>query len=64
MIFKVGLIFYCYSVDLRNYLYRNGIKYEVCGLNPNNYQMFWGYIRDKQLELALDNWTNEKASGR
>jgi len=53
-------IFCCYSVELRNFLYQRGIKYEVCALNPNNHQMFWVYVRDVELNKELTNWSNRK----
>lgn len=51
-------VFCCYSVDLRDYLLKHGIRYEICGLNPNNTQMFWAYIRCKKLDNLLNQWSN------
>ena len=53
-------IFCCYSVELRNYLYQNGIKYDLCALNPNSNNMFWAYIRTKELDKKLTEWSNAK----
>ena len=53
-------IFCCYSVELRNYLYRNGIKYDLCALNPNSKNMFWAYIRNTKLDKLLTEWSNRK----
>ena len=33
-------LYCCYSLDLRNYLYKNGVKYKVVGLNPNSKRMY------------------------
>ena len=53
-------IYCCYSLDLRKYLTDRGIKYEIVGLNPNNKQMFWVYIKNKKLNDALNLWTARK----
>lgn len=60
MIYKMKKIFCCYSVDLRDFLYKKGIKYEICGLNPNNNHMFWAYIKNEKLNTALIQWSNKK----
>lgn len=51
-------LYCCYSVNLRNFLKLNNVMYEICGLNPNNHQMFWVYIRDKKLDTLLNEWSN------
>lgn len=53
-------LFCCYSVDLRDYLYQHGVKYEICALNPNTQTMFWAYVRDEKLDKALTEWSNRK----
>ena len=53
-------LYCCYSLNLRNFLYENGIKYELCALNPNNKNMFWIYIRTEQLNKLLDEWSANK----
>jgi hypothetical protein len=50
--------FCCYNVELRNYLYQNGIKYDLCALNPNSKNMFWAYIRTQELDKKLTEWSN------
>ena len=52
-------IYCCYSLELRIFLTRHGIKYEIVGLNPNNNQMFWAYIRTDKLNNALNLWTTK-----
>lgn len=39
-------LYCCYSLEQRKFLTKRNIKYEVVGLNPNNQQMFWVYIRN------------------
>lgn len=53
-------LYCCYSVSLRNFLKSNNVMYEVCGLNPNNNQMFWVYIRDEKLDMLLNQWSSFK----
>ena len=36
-------LYCCYSLNLRNYLYENGLKYELAALNPNSQKLFWIY---------------------
>ena len=50
----------CYSLEQRRFLTKRNIKYEVVGLNPNNQQMFWVYIRNNELNDALNLWTAMK----
>lgn len=53
-------LFCCYSLNLRNYLTKHGIRYELCGLNPNgDHSMFWVYIRDEKLTKILDEWLDK-----
>lgn len=51
-------LYCCYSINLRNFLKKNNVMYEVCGLNPNNFQMFWIYIKDEKLNKLLIEWSN------
>lgn len=50
-------LYYCYSLNLRNYLMKNGVKYKVAALNPNSYKMFWVYIKNEKLIELLTRWT-------
>lgn len=47
----------CYSVQVRDYLYKNGVKYDLCALNPNTNNMFWAYIRNEKLDKLLNEWS-------
>lgn len=53
-------LYCCYSVDLRNFLKKNNVMYELCGLNPNNHQMFWVYIKNEKLDKLLTEWSDIK----
>ena len=50
-------LFCCYSLNLRDFLYKHGVKYELCALNPNSKQRFWVYIKDKKLDTFLNKWS-------
>lgn len=50
-------LFCCYSLNLRNYLSDNEIRYEICALNPNSKEMFWVYIKNEQLDNLLNEWS-------
>ena len=51
------MLYCCYSLNLRNYLKDNGLRYEICALNPNSKEMFWVYIKDEKLNKLLNEWS-------
>lgn len=53
-------LYCCYSLPLRNYLYKNGLRYKLAALNPNNNNLFWVYVKDKNLDELLDRWSTKK----
>lgn len=53
-------LYCCYSLNLRDFLYRHGIKYELCALNPNSKNMFWVYFRTDELDELLTQWSQHK----
>ena len=53
-------LYCCYSINLRNYLYQNGLRYKLAALNPNSNELFWVYIKDKKLDELLTKWSNDK----
>ena len=53
-------LYTCYSLNLRNYLNDHGLKYKLAARNPNSNRLFWVYIKDKQLNDLLTQWTNKK----
>ena len=57
---KMGALYCCYSLNLRDFLYKNGVKYELCALNPNSKSMFWVYMRNEKLNKLLDEWSKNK----
>lgn len=53
-------LYTCYSLNLRNYLYDNGLKYKLAARNPNSNKLFWVYVKDEKLDELLDKWTAKK----
>ena len=53
-------IFCCYSIELRDYLIKNNIRYDVVGLNPTSHKMFWGFIKNNKLNELLEKWSRLK----
>lgn len=53
-------LYCCYSLNLRNFLYQNGVRYELAAKNPNSGNLFWIYIKDEQLDKLLTLWTANK----
>lgn len=55
-------LYCCYSLNLREFLYNNGLRYELAALNPNSKSLFWVYIKDEKLDRLLNEWSaNKKA---
>ncbi len=50
-------LYACYSISLRNYLCKNGLRYKLAALNPNSKKLFWVYIKNKKLDELLDRWS-------
>ena len=44
----------------RNYLYENGLRYELAALNPNSQKLFWVYIKTEKLDELLAKWSAKK----
>lgn len=53
-------LYCCYSLNLRNYLYANGMRYKLAALNPNSKSLFWVYIKDSKLDKLLSEWSTNK----
>lgn len=50
-------IFPCYSKPMRDFFSDNGIRYELVGLNPNTFKMFWAYLVTDELKKAMHEWS-------
>ena len=53
-------LYTCYSLNLRNYLYSNGLKYKLAARNPNSNKLFWVYVKDEKLNELLAKWDAKK----
>lgn len=51
-------LYTCYSINLRNFLYKNVVKYKLAARNPNSNKLFWVYIKNEQLNELLNEWAN------
>lgn len=53
-------IYCCYSLNLKNYLSENGVRYEIEALSKSTHKTFWLYIIDDKLNQLLQEWTIRK----
>ena len=53
-------LYCCYSINLRNYLYSHGLRYELAALNPNSKKLFWIYMKTEKLDMLLTQWSIKK----
>lgn len=53
-------LYCCYSLNLREFLYDNGVRYKLAALNPNSKSLFWIYVKDEQLDKLLSEWSANK----
>lgn len=53
-------LYCCYSLNLREFLYENGLRYKLAALNPNSKSLFWVYVKDDKLDKLLSEWSMNK----
>jgi hypothetical protein len=53
-------LYCCYSLNLREFLYNNGVRYKLAALNPNSKSLFWVYIKNEKLDKLLTEWSVNK----
>lgn len=53
-------LYCCYSLNLREFLYKNGVRYKLAALNPNSKSLFWVYVKDEKLDKLLNEWSINK----
>ena len=53
-------LYCCYSLNLREFLYNNGVRYKLAALNPNSKSLFWVYVKDEKLDKLLSEWSSNK----
>ena len=55
-------LYCCYSLNLREFLYKNGMRYKLAALNPNSKSLFWVYVKTEKLDKLLTEWSENKQS--
>ncbi len=53
-------LYCCYSLNLRDFLYNNGVRYKLAALNPNSKSLFWAYVKTEKLDRLLTEWSANK----
>lgn len=53
-------LYCCYSLNLREFLYNNGVRYKLAALNPNSKSLFWVYVKNEKLDKLLSEWSANK----
>ncbi len=53
-------LYCCYSLNLREFLYKNGLRYKIAALNPNSKSLFWVYVKNEKLDKLLNEWSMNK----
>ena len=53
-------LYCCYSLNLRNYLFENGMRYKLAAKNPNSDSLFWVYVKNEKLDRLLSEWSANK----
>ena len=53
-------LYCCYSLNLREFLYNNGVRYKLAALNPNSKSLFWVYVKTSELDRLLSEWSVNK----
>ena len=54
----MSILYTCYSVLLMKFLTVNkGLRYELVACNPNTMKEFWIFVRNEELNKALDEWS-------
>lgn len=57
---KQNKIYCCFSINLKNFLSDNGIRYEIEALSKSTHKTFWVYIVDDKLNQLLTQWSTCK----
>lgn len=57
-------LYCCYSLNLREFLNSNGLRYKIAALNPNSKSLFWVYIKDEKLDKLLSEWSANKQTDK
>jgi hypothetical protein len=53
-------LFYCYSPKLKKFLCQvKNISYIGKGINSDTNKTYWLFIRNKELNISLDEWSSQ-----
>lgn len=52
-------LYCCYSLNLRKFLSKHNVRYKIAALNPNSYKIFWVYVKTKELDVLLEEWSEK-----
>lgn len=53
-------IYCCFSMNLKNFLSDNGVRYKLEALSKSTHKTFWLYIVNDKLNQLLTEWTMKK----
>ena len=54
-------IYITYNPQLKDFLKKKGLKFMVCGLNPNPpHKTFWVFDRSEEFNEILDEWISRR----
>lgn len=52
----------CFSVPQKDWLLSKGLEYIAVAIDPKTKNTFWMFIKSKELDDYLTEWTNNKPS--
>lgn len=50
----------CFSVPQKNFLISNGLEYITVATDTRSGSTFWLFLRCNELDIALNQWSNNK----
>lgn len=56
---KNSILFPCYSIPMRDFFASKGIRYELVGLSTTTKLPFWVYVKTKELDDAMQEWSRK-----
>ena len=51
-------IYRCYSVNLMQFLSKNGVRYILIAKDIKSDRQFWAYIKTDEFNILLQQWIN------
>ena len=53
-------LYICYSIPQRDFLTKNGLRWEISGKHMDTNNPFWAFIRTDKLDKLLKEWSQGK----